>query len=67
MASGVIMGLVTIGIGPIYEALGPQAYFVMAGAGVVALFGAFMVGRRWHGEVLAPEEDGLERQEEHGN
>lgn len=67
MASGVIMGLVTIGIGPIYEALGPQAYFVMAGAGAAALLGAFMVGRRWHGEVLAPEEDGLERQEEHGN
>ena len=67
MASGVIMGLVTIGIGPIYEALGPHAYFVMAGAGAVSLAGAFMVGLRWKGEVLAAEDEGEERQEEHGH
>lgn len=64
MASGVIMGLVTIGIGPIYEALGPHAYFVMAGAGAVALAGAFMLGLRWKGEVLAAEDEGEEGQEE---
>ena len=67
MASGVIMGLVTIGIGPIYEALGPHAYFVMAGAGAVALAGAFLVGIRWKGEGLAAEEDGEEGQEENGH
>lgn len=57
MASGVIMGLVTIGIGPIYEILGAHAYFVMAGAGFVALAGAVFVGMRWQGGLLVPEEE----------
>ncbi|MBO6635251.1 MFS transporter [Parvibaculum sp.] len=70
MASGVIMGLVTIGVGPIYGELGPKAYFVMAAAGAVAFGGALLVAMRWNGEVLVPEEDGLqeeERKQEDGN
>ncbi|ABS64112.1 major facilitator superfamily MFS_1 [Parvibaculum lavamentivorans DS-1] len=64
MASGVMMGLVTIGMGPIYERLGPYAYFVMAGAGAVALAGAVLVAMCWNGDVLVPEE---EQEEENGN
>lgn len=57
MASGVIMGLVTIGMGPIYESLGAHSYFVMAGAGALALGGTVLVAMRWHGDMLAPEEE----------
>ena len=69
MASGVIMGLVTIGIGPIYEKLGPHAYFVMAGVGAIAFGGAVVVAMRWKGEVLVPEEDEPEeeRSQENGS
>lgn len=69
MASGVIMGLVTIGVGPIYEELGPHAYFLMAAAGAIAFGGAVLVAMRWKGEVLVPEEDGQEeeRSQENGS
>lgn len=64
MASGVIMGLVTIGIGPIYERLGPHAYFIMAAAGALAFAGTVLVAMRWQGSVLIPEE---EQEEENGD
>ncbi|MEQ8268327.1 MAG: MFS transporter [Parvibaculum sp.] len=64
MASGVIMGLVTIGIGPIYERFGPNAYFVMAAAGALAFAGTVLVAMRWQGSVLVPEE---EQEEENGD
>lgn len=62
MASGVIMGLMTMGVGPVYEELGARAYFVMAGAGAIAFGGAVLVAMRWKGEVLVPEEDGPEEE-----
>jgi PPP family 3-phenylpropionic acid transporter len=69
MASGVIMGLVTMGVGPVYEELGAHAYFIMAAAGAVAFGGAVLVAMRWKGEVLVPEEDGQEeeRSQENGS
>lgn len=57
MASGVIMGLVTIGIGPIYQAIGAHAYFVMTGAAVLALAGTVVVALRWHGGLIVPEDE----------
>lgn len=64
MASGVIMGLVTIGIGPIYERLGANTYFIMAAAGALAFAGTVLVAMRWQGSVLVPEE---EQEEENGD
>jgi hypothetical protein len=57
MASGVMMGLVTIAIGPVYKILGAHAYFVMAGGGALALAGVMFVALRWDGGVLIPEEE----------
>lgn len=63
MASGVMMGLVTIAIGPIYKILGPHAYFVMAAGGAVALAGVMFVTLRWDGGLLIPEEEQEDREE----
>ena len=52
-----MMGLVTIAIGPVYEAFGAHAYFVMAGLGVMVLAGLLFVAMRWDGGLLIPEED----------
>ncbi|MAM94144.1 MFS transporter [Parvibaculum sp.] len=57
MASGVMMGLVTIAIGPVYKILGAHAYFVMAGGGALALAGVMFVALRWDGGLLIPEEE----------
>ncbi|MEX0839025.1 MAG: MFS transporter [Parvibaculum sp.] len=57
MASGVIMGFVTIGIGPIYQMLGPYTYFVMAGAAVVALAGTALLALRWQGGLIVSEDE----------
>ncbi|PKQ09941.1 MAG: hypothetical protein CVT73_00130 [Alphaproteobacteria bacterium HGW-Alphaproteobacteria-12] len=67
MASGVMMGLVTIAIGPVYKAFGAHAYFVMAGLGVGVLAGLLFVAMRWDGGLLIPEEDNGDREQEDKN
>ncbi|MGB6085368.1 MFS transporter, partial [Parvibaculum sp.] len=57
MASGVMMGLMTISIGPLYESIGAHTYFAMAGAGALALAGALLLAVRWNGQALVPEDE----------
>jgi PPP family 3-phenylpropionic acid transporter len=57
MASGVMMGLMTISIGPLYESIGAHTYFAMAGVGALALAGALLLAVRWNGQALVPEDE----------
>lgn len=57
MASGVMMGLMTISIGPLYESIGSHTYFAMAGAGALAFAGALLLAMRWNGQALVPEDE----------
>jgi PPP family 3-phenylpropionic acid transporter len=61
LSAGVIMGLMTLGAGALYQAYGPHAYFLAAGAGVVAFFGTLALAARWTGGTLL--EDADERNE----
>lgn len=56
LSAGVIMGLMTLGAGALYQAYGAHAYFLSAGAGVVAFFGTLMLGARWSGGTLIDDE-----------
>ena len=51
-AIGIAMGTALLASGPLYAALGPQAYLVMALVGVIALAAALLLARLWHGEKL---------------
>lgn len=44
---GVVMGLVMLGAGPLYENLGALAYLAMAGLGLVGLSAGALLARRW--------------------
>jgi len=46
-SGGIVMGLVTLGAGPLYGAIGAHAYLPMAGLGLVGLAAAFLLSRRW--------------------
>jgi PPP family 3-phenylpropionic acid transporter len=48
-AMGIIMGLMTMAAGTIYKSLGGEAYLTMALLALVALAGALLLHRKWHG------------------
>lgn len=52
MSAGLVMGLVSLGTGPLHEAIGGHAYFAMAGICIVGLFSAFLLAMRWDGGLL---------------
>lgn len=55
--AGIVMGAGIAAAGPLYAALGGQAYLVMAGVGVVSTAGAGLLRRMWKGgRLLAPED-----------
>lgn len=51
-AAGIAMGAAILASGPLYAALGGQAYLVMAGVAVISLTGAAALWRLWGGEKL---------------
>jgi PPP family 3-phenylpropionic acid transporter len=51
-SQGVMMGLATLAIGPVYSALGGRAYLMMTALGLVAVALAIFLARRWHGEAI---------------
>lgn len=55
LSSGVVMGVMTLIAGPVYQAYGPQAYLLSAAAGVLGLAGALYVAARWNGGALVEE------------
>jgi PPP family 3-phenylpropionic acid transporter len=57
LSAGVIMGLMTLGAGALYQAYGPHAYFLAAGAGVAAFFGTLALAARWTGGTLLEDAD----------
>ena len=55
LSAGVMMGLMTLAAGALYENFGTKAYFLGAGVGAVAFLGTLVVGARWQGGMLVPE------------
>ncbi len=50
VVAGLVLGLATIACGPLYRALGGEAYAVMASLALVGTAGAVVLMRRWRGE-----------------
>lgn len=67
LSAGVIMGGMTLAAGALYQAYGPYAYFLSAGAGVVAFFGTLMLGARWSGGTLIDDEGEDDGHRSHSN
>ena len=57
LSSGVIMGGMTLAAGWLYEAYGAHAYWLPAGAGLVALLGCAALAGRWSGGELLRDEN----------
>ena len=51
-AAGLFMGGLLLASGPLYAALGSQAFLVMGGLGVAATVAALILVRQWHGQKL---------------
>ena len=51
-AIGIIMGAALLASGPLYAALGANAYLVMAAVGIVAFAAAMLLAYSWRGEKL---------------
>lgn len=51
-SQGVMMGLATLAIGPVYSSLGGRAYLMMTALGVVSLGFTLLMARRWHGQAI---------------
>jgi PPP family 3-phenylpropionic acid transporter len=64
LSAGVIMGGMTLAAGQLYQAYGAHAYWLPAGAGVVALIGCLLLAGRWSGEELLKDES---EGEDHGD
>ncbi len=61
LSAGVMMGLMTLLAGPLYQSFGPKAYFLSAAAGVVSFFGTLYIGARWNGgPLITIEEEGTD-------
>lgn len=52
MAYGLGMGLVTLAIGPLYDAVGARTYLLMAALSLVSLVLTFFLARAWNGRSL---------------
>lgn len=55
LSAGVLMGLMTLAAGSLYQQFGAGAYLLGAGAGVVAFLGTLVIGAWWSGGKLAPD------------
>ncbi len=51
-SQGVMMGLATLAIGPVYSSWGGRAYLMMTALGIVAIGLTLLLARRWHGEAI---------------
>jgi PPP family 3-phenylpropionic acid transporter len=51
-SQGIMMGLATLAIGPVYSSLGGKAYLIMTGLGAVSIGFTLLLARRWHGEAI---------------
>ncbi len=67
LSAGVIMGGMTLAAGALYQAYGPYAYFLSAGAGVVAFFGTLVLGARWSGGAVIDDEGEGDDHRSHSN
>jgi PPP family 3-phenylpropionic acid transporter len=52
MAYGLGMGVVTLSIGPLYDAVGARTYLLMAALSLVSLALTFFLARAWNGRSL---------------
>ena len=57
VASGLFMGPLTYLSGPVYERFFSAAYAVMSLLGVIVLFAAFILARRWDGDLIIQEDE----------
>lgn len=55
LSAGVMMGLMTLAAGSLYQGFGAKAYLLSAGAGAIAFFGTLVIEARWTGGKLIPE------------
>jgi PPP family 3-phenylpropionic acid transporter len=51
-SQGIMMGLATLAIGPVYSSLGGRAYLMMTALGIISLGFTLWMSRRWHGEAI---------------
>lgn len=49
MVNGVLIGIVTYNLDPVYDLLGPRGYLMMAGLSVVGGLGVLLFARQWRG------------------
>ncbi len=55
VVAGLVLGLVTVACGPLYQHLGGEAYAVMVVLALIGAASALLLLRRWHGErVVGP-------------
>lgn len=60
-SAGVMMGVMTLIAGPLYQSFGPKAYLLSAVVGVVSFFGTLYIGARWNGgPLITIEEEGTD-------
>lgn len=52
VSGGIVMGLATVAAGPLYAALGANAFAIMALPGVIAVIGCWWVQRIWDGGMI---------------
>ncbi len=55
MAAGLILGLVGLASGALYESLGGRVYFLPAGVSLIGLVAGLILLKRWDGGLLWPE------------
>lgn len=51
-SQGVMMGLATLAIGPVYSRLGGHTYLMMTALGLVSIAFTLVLARRWNGEAV---------------
>lgn len=57
LSAGVMMGLMTLAAGPLYQSFGQKAFLLSACAGAVAFLGALVVAARWNGGPLGGDDE----------
>ncbi len=58
VAAGLGMGLATVAAGPLYKALGAEAFLAMAALAAASLVFALLLAAQWKGGLLIPDDPG---------
>lgn len=67
LSAGVMMGVMTLAAGALYQNFGAGAYLLGAGVGALAFLGSLIVGARWQGGKLVPDDPAEREETTHGD